>query len=227
MADSLPKRGTGDDPRFDKDTRVRIAVAKYHGLDGEEWTRAEIGDYLNVTESAVAKYLDEPNQIEADPSMYAEVEAQTRLSLIQSLHDKLDRLSEIEDELLAERDVVPTQFEMEKDVPGTVDLSDVPNVETNDEQAQQVRLDVPVPKRYKEVPNVEAVTEVWREKRLVQEQLEDLLGLEAPEELDVDANETLDVKVLQSDELPDQPVEVLDSSPVDSELPEPDDEIED
>jgi hypothetical protein len=48
------KRKTVPDYRK-KDTRVQVALAKFHGMgDDDPWTVEEIGDYLNVNVSTVS-----------------------------------------------------------------------------------------------------------------------------------------------------------------------------
>ena len=211
------------EPKFTRDTRVRIAVAKYHGLDGESWTREEIADYLNVKINTVDKYLNDSTLAQETEHSLVEKEAQTRLQLIQQLQSKLERLEEVEKQLGKVRETVPSQYELERDVQAKVDTSDIPNVQ-NPEEEQDVLIDVPVPSRYEEVPDVDRLKEVWREKRLVQEQLEDLLGLEAPDEIDVDKEQTIDVKYWRddSDSLPEPDVVDVSANEIEDDLPEAD-----
>lgn len=213
------------DPRFTRDTRVRVAIAKWHGLDGEKWTKEEIADYLDVQKGTVTKYLNDSDLAEETEHALVEKEAQTRLQLIQNLHQRLDRLDSLEDKVSNEKEAVPTQFKLEKNKLGEIDFDEVPNVEAPDDGAPKVEVDVPVPERYEEMPNLDKLEKIWREKRLVQEQLEDLLGLEAPDELEVDQDQTIDVKYWKTDDdLPDQEVIDVGSGEVGGELPDADTE---
>lgn len=209
------------DPRFTRDTRVRVAIAKWHGLDGEKWGKDEIAEYLNVEPNTVTKYLNESDLAKDTEHALVEKEAQTRLQLIQNLHSRLDRLDAIEEKVSREKEAVPTQFDIERDKLGEIDFEDVPNVEAPENGAPKVEVDVPVPSRYEEMPNLDKLEKIWREKRLVQEQLEDLLGLEAPDEIDVDQDQTIDVKYWKTDDdLPDQEIIDVSSEEVGGELPD-------
>lgn len=214
-----------DGPKFDRPTRIRVALAKYHGLDGEEWSKDQIAEFLNVERNTVTKYLNDSDLAQETSGTMVEKEAQTRFQIIQQLKDKLDRLEKIEEKISQEAEVVPTQYKMERNVRAEVDFSDVPNVQTPDEGVQKVEVDLPVPDRYEEMPNLDKMEKVWREKRLVQEQLEDLLGLESPDEIDVSEEKTIDVKYWRTDDdLPEQEVIDVSGGPVEDELPEPEQE---
>lgn len=207
----------GEGPRFNKQTRIRIALAKKNGVDGEEWTIDEIADYLQVSKRTVKKYLYESEMAQEVDSMLAEKEAQTRLELVQQLKEKLKTLDEVEKKLQKEKKAVPTSYKLKK-AHGKIDFENVPNVEADGDLEQRVEVDVPIPETYEEVPNVDDLRDVWREKRQVQEQLEDLLGLESPDELDVSSEEVIDVKYWDmgdgsgDDGLPDQDVIDVESS---------------
>lgn len=210
------------DPQYSRDTRIRIALAKFHGIDGEEWSKKEIAEFLNVSRSTVNEYLNETQMAAEAEHALVEKEAQIRLQLIQDLRAKMDRLDKLEEQYEQEVEAVPTRFEVKRNVKGQVDLEDVPNVEAPEDGATaSVEMDIPVPDRFKEVPKVEKLERVWREKRMVQEQLEDLLGLESPDELDVTEDRVVDVKLYRTNEdLPEQ--EVIDVTPSEhsAELPE-------
>lgn len=216
----------GLEPKFSKKTRIRIAVAKYHGLDGEEWSKSEIADFLNVRKNTVTKYLNDTELAKETEHSLVEKEAQTRLQLIQDLHSKLEQLEKLEQKISNEKEAVPTQFRIKSDVKGEIDFSDIPQVDTPEDGGELVNVDVPVPDRYQEMPNLDKLEKIWREQRLVQEQLEDLLGLESPDELDVNEEKVVDVKYWRTDDdLPDQDVIDVNSGGVGGELP--DAEVED
>lgn len=214
------------DPKFSRQTRIRVAISKYHGLDGETWNKQEIADFLNVRKNTVNKYLNDSQLAKDTEHALVEKEAQTRLSLIQQLHQKLDRLDTLEEKISNESEAVPTSFDLKRNQRAEIDFENVPNVDAPEEGAPLVDIDVPVPSEYEEMPNLDKLEKIWREKRLVQEQLEDLLGLESPDELDVDQNTTVDVKYWKTDDdLPDQEViDVNAEDPLEGELPDADTE---
>lgn len=217
---SIEESESGE-PRFDRDTRLRLTLAKFHGLDGEEWSKEEIADFLNVETNTVTKYLNDSDFAQDSHHSLVELEAQTRFEIIEQLQDKLERLEKIENKISKEADVVPTQFRLEQNVQAEVDFDDIPNVQAPEDGQTTVEMDVPVPDRFEEMPNLDKLEKVWREKRLVQEQLEDLLGLESPDELDVSEEKTIDVKYWRTDDdLPEQEVIDINSPDVDDELPE-------
>jgi len=209
------------DPKFSFQTRVRVAVAKFYGLDGQEWSKDEIAEFLNVSPDTVDTYLHETDMGQNAEHSLVEKEAQTRLQLIQQLQDKLEKLENMEDKVSQEKEIVPTQYRLKQDVEGEIDFDDVPHVQNPDGGSTKVEVDVPVPHRFEEMPNLDKLESIWREKRLVQEQLEDLLGLESPDELDVQEEKVVDVKYWRTDDsLPEQEVIDIDSPDIDGELPE-------
>lgn len=220
MSDNRPVGEKADAPRFNRETRVRIALAKSHGLDGEEWTHAEIAEYLNVSERQVNSYLNESEMAEDMNRMLAQRQATTRLQLVEQLQNKLQRLEKVEQQLSQEVDAVPSRYRMESAV-AEVDVSEHDGLEQI-ENPSEVEVDVPVPDAFAEVPNVEELSDVWRERRLVQEQLEDLLGLEEPEKLQTEQQKTVDIKHwdmsgTSEESLPDQEVIDVESERVDAE----------
>lgn len=234
MSKNLPD-SQKDKPRFrNKDTRIRIALAKYHGMDGEEWAISEIAEYLNVSDSKVEDYLFNSEMSDEMEGMLAEAEAQTRLELLADMKQKLETLQQIEKQVAQETEAVPTSYTLET-MKAEVSSNELPNVKDIDNEEKRVDVQVPVPERFAEIPNVEELTDVWREQRLVREQIEDLLGLEAPDEIEASSERTIDIKHwemsgVDDDGLPEQDVIEVESNEVESDasLPEqrevPDDE---
>jgi len=223
MSDNRPVGEKADAPRFNRETRVRIALAKFYGLDGEEWTHAEIAEYLNVSERQVNTYLNESEMAEDMDRMLAQRQATTRLQLVEQLQDKLRRLEQVEQQLAQEVEAVPSRYRMEETV-AAVDASEHDGLEQI-ESPSEVQVDVPVPDAFVEVPNVEELSDVWRERRLVQEQLEDLLGLEEPEEVRTEQQKTVDIKHwdmsgTSEDSLPEQEVIDVESERLDTDATE-------
>lgn len=213
-----------DTPRFNRDTRVRIALSKWYGMDGEEWSYDEIGEYLNVSERKVKEYVHESDMAEEMEAVLAEKEAQTRMKILGDLTEKLERLEEIEQQVQEEKKAVPSMF-MPESTTAELDPSDIDGVKATEGGSRQIEIDIPVPTEYSEIPNVSKLSDVWREQRLVQEQIEELLGLESPDEIDVSSEKTVDVKHWElsgGDNLPDQEVIDIESSEPDADLPEGD-----
>lgn len=214
------------DKKYNKQTRIRIAVSKFYGLDGEEKTYKEIAEDLGVSPRAVRKYIHETSVGAEAESMLAEKEAQARFQIYQTLSSKLETLKEIEQELLEKKDIAPSSYELKK-ATGMVSFDNVPNMAA-DPQGENVTFteqDVPIPDDYVEVTDTEELKDVWREERQVIEQMEDLLGLEEPEQIEETSQQIVDVKHWSMDggdnNLPDQ--EVIDmnqSNPENDSLPE-------
>lgn len=214
------KGGLGDGPRFRRpEQRTRVALAKYYGMDGEEWSISEIADYLNVTESTVEDYIYNSEMAEEVRGALAQKEAQTRMDLFLQLKDRFERLKDIEEELMEAKDVVVTGHQLQT-VRGEVSFSNVDGVKPpgGDEAiGNEVQLDVPVASDFDEVTDVSALQQVWEEMREVQEQMEDLLGLEAPDQQEVHKTEKKKTEKVYrfegvDDALPDQEQDVIEVS---------------
>lgn len=215
-ADSDKVEPADDQPRFQKETRVRIALSKHYGLDGDEWAVEEIADYLNVGESTVKEYLYDSEMAEDMEHMLEQRQATTRMKLMQRMHDRLERLDEVEQKVADEKKVVPSMFRM-KEAQVEIDPSDIQGLEVPDDDlgGTTTTMEVPVPSNFTEVPNVEELKDVWREIRLTEEQLEDLMGLEEPDEVEHQGGQTVDVKHWQMDDnLPEADVVDVDGGEV-------------
>ena len=215
------------DPDFDQETKVRIAVSKFYGMgkDGE-WSYERIADYLDEPVHRVKQYIHESSLGAEAEGMMAEKEAQTRMEIYRDLKNKLDNLKQVEQELLNAKEAKPSSYKMEK-ARGRVSFDSVPNMEGDYDDGSIKEIDVPIPDDYAEVTDVDGLKDVWREQRQVIEQLEDLLGLEEPEQIEQTSEQVIDVKHWQASDvgadLPDQ--EIIDANhsqveTVEKELPE-------
>jgi transposase len=213
--------------KYGKKTRVRIAVAKYYGLDGEEQSYEQISDELGVSTKQVKRYIHETSVGAEAEKMLAQKEAQARFQIYEKLSRKLEHLEQIEEELLEKKDIAPSSYKLES-ATGMVAFDSVPNVQA-DPKAENVTFieqDVPVPDDFVEVSDVGELKDVWREQRQVIEQMEDLLGLEEPEQIEETSQQIVDVKHWSmdgaDDNLPDQEVVELesDTEEVAGELPD-------
>lgn len=183
MSDSKPVPVTDDStPRFKKkETRVQVALAKYHGMgDDSPWTIQEIADYLNVDTSTVSDYVNNTEMAEQVEDQLAEAQARTRMRLAMKLMDYLDNLEEMEATMREEKRPAVVSHKYE-DVEGEVTMQKEGMTVVDD---KNVDFEVPVPDHFKEVPKVSNLKDIWREKRQVIQQIEDLLGLEAPDQVE-------------------------------------------
>lgn len=178
----LPEEAKPDEPRFKKkSTRVQVALAKYHGMGDESpWTIQEIADYLRVDSSTVSDYVNNTEMAEKVEDQLAEAQARTRMRLAMKLMDYLDRLEEMEETMAEEKRPAVVSHKMEE-VEGEVTMQRDGMTVVDD---KNVDFEVPVPDHFKEVPKVSNLKDIWREKRQVIQQIEDLLGLEAPDQVE-------------------------------------------
>lgn len=210
--DDLP---AADEPRFKKkSTRVRVALAKFYGMGGDEpMTYDEIADYLRVSPETVKNYVND-SEISADvEDKLAEAQAQTRMKIAMSQLEKLDEIDEKIRQLKQERRpaVVSHRFE---EVQGRVTMDREGMTVTDD---KEVQFKVPVPDHFKEVPVVDnGLKDMLRERRLIIQEIEDLLGLEAPDKIESEHTEMkFEAKIWDMENaLPDQEI-VADSDEAD------------
>lgn len=176
-------KGKGD-PRFNsKQTRVQVALAKHHGMGDEgQWTISEIAEYLNVSENTVEDYLYDTEIAKEVDDQLADTQARTRMRIAMKLMNYLDRLESLENELGQEKRPAVVSHRMET-VKGEVSMNKE-GMQVTDER--EVSFDVPVPDKFKEVTKTDDLQDVWTEKRMVIQQIEDLLGLESPDEMEVE-----------------------------------------
>lgn len=204
---------TGVTPRnyTSKQAKERFAVAKYYGMGSDgEWTADEIADELDVSTRQVFRYIHESEIGEQVSEMLATTEAEWRLDTAIELRREVKRLEEIEQELLKKKEAIPTGFE-QKTVQGTP--TGDRNISLAD-QANEYRLEIPVPNDYKTVtdygPDLERIQ---KEKRNYLQQIAKLLGLDADNQREIDetlAGQAQEVKVVEyreaEDDYPEQEV---------------------
>lgn len=174
------------EPRWRPESRKRFALAKYYGISGETWTISEIAEYLRVSETTVSKYIFQSDMGDEVAKRLADVEAQTRLDIVMRLFDQLERLDEIEEKLLSEKEAMVTGY-IPSTVSGTPSFSDG-SFEIQD--AGEMEFTVPAADTFDEKPVIDEVKQVWEEKRAIIQDIEDLLGLEEPEKMEVESEHT-------------------------------------
>lgn len=209
---STTHSGVTPDNYRSTEAKERFAVAKYYGMGSDgEWTVEAIAEALDVSERTVYKYLSDSQIAEQTREVLATTEAEWRLDMAIELRREVQRLEEIEKELLERKQAVATGFE-EKTVTGT------PTGDRNislDDSSASYRLKIPVPTDFEEVtdygPDLERVQ---KEKRQYLEQISKLLGLDDTSQEDIDhtlATRHEEVKIVEfrnadADEYPDADV---------------------
>lgn len=193
-------------------SRVRYALHHYHGI-GEEMSKEEIADELNVTVHTVRSYLNDSDMAAQMRDVQRELEKQTHQQLVEDYQSRLDTLYDLEEQLIDVVEPAVTGYEMKEVKSQVTDYeSDEISLDITDENPED--MDVPVPSRFEEVPSMRRLKDVWEEMSRVQEQLEDLLGLEEPEQHNV-TGEVTENKVMTfttdvDDSLPEQEVTEID-----------------
>lgn len=205
MADGSDLPDTDDDAQTapvgvrTHDQKVKFALSRHYGMgrDGERWSRERIADALGVSKRQVSRYLNESDIAQDVKDVLAVDEAAWRLDMAVDLRKEIQRLEDIERQLLKRKKAVPTGFET-KSVRGS------PTGDYNVKLADDTRdyqLQISVPTRYTEVTAYgRDLKEVQTQKRQYWDQVADLLGLDAPSRKEVDhtlADRTEEVKVIE------------------------------
>lgn len=205
-----------DKPRFrKKDMRVEVALAKYYGLaeDEEGWGYEQIAEYLRVDERTVKRYIHETEMAREVEEKLADRQARTRMKIAMKLLDRLDR---IEEQIrIKEQETRPAVASHRyENVTGKVKMYK-DGLEIDDET--EMTFNVPVPDEFVEVPKIDNdLKTLYKEWRMVIQEIEDLMGLEQPERVESEHRE-INAQIKQwnvdmSDaEFPEQ--EVRNSSP--------------
>lgn len=186
----VPDSVKPDGPRFrKKETRVRVALAKFYGMgDDGEWTVEEIADYLRISPATVRNYVYKSQLSDEVEDKLAEAQARTRMDLAMRMLDRLDDLEELIEEKRAVKkpEVVSHKIEtVEGDVVMNRD-----GMSVGGEDTKEVEFNVPVPDQFSEVTKVDSEMEtLLREWRQTADDIEDLLGLEAPEQIESEHRE--------------------------------------
>lgn len=198
--DGLPMLTPTKDPaRYTRmESKERFAVAKFYGMGSDgEWTIPEIADAMEVSKRQVSRYIHDSTIGEEVREVLATTEAEWRLDMALQLRREVNRLEEIEQELLQRKKAVPTGYE-QKTVEGT------PTGDRNirlAEDTDEYRLKLPVPTDFESVTDYTRDLEsVQKEKRQYLEQIAKLLGLNAADKKEVDmslASRHEEVKVVE------------------------------
>jgi AcrR family transcriptional regulator len=204
-----------------KDAKVRFALAKYFGMGGEkEWTAPEIAEALDCHPQTVYNYVTNTEMAEEVREVLATTRAEWRLDMALQLRREVERLEEIEQELLEKKKTVATGYET-KTVEGTptgdrnISLPDHPD---------RYKLQMPVPTEFETVTDYGADLErVQKEKRQYLSQISDLLGLDAADRKEVDhtlASRHEEVKIVEYRESDDDDYPEANVVDVDGEVPD-------
>lgn len=191
--------GDHDPSRYSSQaSKERFAVAKYHGMGSDgEWPVEDIAEALDVTPRQVSRYLNESDIGKEVKEMLAVTEAEWRLDMALQLRREVERLEDIEQELLQRKTAVPTGYDT-KTVEGTP--TGDRNIRLGDE-TDEYRLEMPVPTDFETVTDYSQDLEsVQKEKRQYLSQIADLLGLNAADKREVDhtlASQHSEVKVVE------------------------------
>lgn len=214
-------------PKFrKKKTRVEVALAKYYGLGDEDpWDLDRIAEYLNVSRSTIEDYVYNSDMAEEVERAAAEAQARTRMEIVVKLKNELAKLEDIEEDLLQAKDTVISSY-----TPKTVDVkvNSPDGVHFDDEtEGPQVSTQIPVPADYKEVPDTSKLKNVWIQKRKIIQDIEDLMGLEAPDKVEQESKSVhLERKVYEvkdSGDFPEADVSHVDEEPAEIEIEATDD----
>lgn len=213
----LPMLGEHDPSRYQsRSSKVRFAVAKYYGMgpDGK-WDVEDIANELDVHVRTVYRYINESEIGQDVQDVLATTEAEWRLDVALKLRKTVERLEEVEAELMQAKKSVPTGYE-------TRSIRGTPTGDRNIRLPDDVTphdIELPVPVDFEDVTNYsKALERVHKEKRQYLSQIADLLGLDAADRKEVDHNlasrheEVKVVNVRQTDDpYPDvQPVNAED-----------------
>jgi hypothetical protein len=157
------------------DAKARFGVAKYYGMGSDgQWSVDEIADALDVSTRQVYNYLNESEVGREAREVQGMTEAEWRLDAALRLREEIERLEEIEEELLERTTTAPIDFE-DQTVEGTP---------TRDGQViladeEDYSLTIPVPSEHEEIteygPDIERIQ---KEKRQYIDQITTLLGLD-------------------------------------------------
>jgi len=220
MADGKPKYRK-------RNTRVEVALSKYHGINEDEpWDIDRIADHLNVSRSTIEDYVYNTEMAEEVEEAAAEAQARTRMDIVMKLKDELAKLEDIEEDLLQAKDTVISSY-----TPKTVDVkvNSPDGVHFDDDtESPTLSTQIPVPQDYKEVPDTSKLKNVWIQKRKIIQDIEDLMGLEAPDKVEQE-NKTVSLErkvyeVKSEGEFPEPDVQHVNEDPAEIEV-EPADEV--
>lgn len=169
---------SSDVPEYGEKMKMNIAVSKFYavGNDDESWTYERIANYLDESVPTVKQYIHNTAFGQEVEAIAVEAESQARLKVYTSLMQKLENLQEIEQTLLQTKEAIPSSYKMSR-ARAEVTFDQVPNVGRLYENGTVLDIDVPIPDDYVESPNIDKLKVVWREQRMVIEQIESFFGM--------------------------------------------------
>jgi predicted Rossmann fold nucleotide-binding protein DprA/Smf involved in DNA uptake len=185
---SSSSSGHSSKPKFQRDTRVQIALAKFHGIDDEPWEIDRIAEYLNVKPKTVESYVYDSDLSDQVEEQLADAQARVRMRIAMKLLDRLDTLEELIDE---RKDVKKAKVTSHKNVKVEGDVvMNRDGMSVGGDNTRTIEFDVPVPDFFKEVTDVsKELQSLLKEWRLTAQQIQDLLGLEAPDKIESEHRE--------------------------------------
>lgn len=185
-----------DTPKLDsKAERVRFAIRKKY-LSEDDWSNKEIAEELNVRPEVVSRYINQTPQAQEIQKARSEIETERWKELLVDLMRRLDKLADLEDQLwdavepaVTAYETVPAEANIEEyhlQQGGDslrLDLGDAQDDDASD--PPETEVEIPVPAQWEEMPQFSRLQRVWDERRRTQDQLVELLGLDAADELHV------------------------------------------
>lgn len=214
-------------PNLDsKAARVRFAVRKKY-LSEEDWTNAEIASELNVRPEMVSRYLNNSPHAQEVRRARGAVEQEQWRQLVTDLLNRLDKLSELERQLWDVVEPVVTNYEH---VPSHAEIDEfslqqggnmlqMDLAPDEDDTGIQREVEVPIPSEWQQLPQFSRLRSVWDERRRTEEQLANILGLDAADELRL-SGELTEEKIFRiEDDYPEQDVVPLDQEQSDQDTP--------
>jgi predicted transcriptional regulator len=191
-------------PKFNsKAERVRFAVRKKY-VSEDEWTNQEIADELNVSQEVVSRYLNNTPAAQDVKRARESIEREEWRQLLIDLKSRVEKLNRLEDQLW---DVVEPVVTGYKFIDAEAEISDFHlqdggnsvALEMDEDDRPETEVEVPIPDRWEEIPEFSRLRKVWEERRRTEEQLSNLLGLEADETVNVEG-ELTERKIFEIDD---------------------------
>ena len=184
----VPDKARRDGPKFRRvEQRRRFALAKFYGMGNDgEWEVSDIADELRVSESTVKNYLYDSDMGDQVREMFPAAEERMKMDILLDKKERLEKLRELFEDKLEEKDVSVTSYEIESLNPEAsfenMDGLRVP--EGEDTPSNQIRLDAPVPKRFSQRSKFDGEARaILREIRKHENDIRDMLSLDEPDEV--------------------------------------------
>lgn len=205
--------GRGNPELDSKAERVRFAIRKKH-FEDDEWSNQEIADELNVRPEVVSRYLNESPQAKELEKAKEAIEQERWKELLYDLLRRLDKLMELEEQAwrvvepkITQYSAVPTEARIEEyhmqSGGDSIRLDLGSEDEEDDLDPVSTEVEIPVPAEWEQMPSFNRLKRIWDERRKTQDQLVDLLGLEAADELSLTGDLTERKVFAIDDDYPD------------------------